>query len=415
MTPETPPASLTAERVALEKCHDSQAECPNCGGQGLEIFYQLARIPVHSCLLVDQRTAALEFPTHDLRLGYCRRCGFITNTVFDPTVHNYSQQYEETQGFSPTFSRFARSLAQRLVEQHHLRGKTVLEIGCGKGEFLVLLCELGAARGIGIDPSYIPERTRSQAAARIEFIRDFYGPQYAHLTADFVCCRHTLEHIAPTGEFVRALRASLDGRPETVVFFELPETLRILREGAFWDIYYEHCSYFTPGSLARLFRAAGFDVSALELAYDDQYILLTATPAPQPTAARLELEDDLQATHQALADFARRCGERLARWRSYLSQAADEGRRVVLWGSGSKAVAFLTTLGVRDEIEYVVDINPHKHGCYLPVSGQRIVGPEFLREYRPDAVIVMNPIYCDEIGAMLGELGLRVELLSVND
>ena len=68
-------------------------------------------------------------------------------------------------------------------------------------------------------------------------------------------CRHTLEHIAPTGRFLRTIRNVIGDRSDTVVLFELPDAVRILREGAFWDINYEHCSYFSPGSLSRLFRA----------------------------------------------------------------------------------------------------------------------------------------------------------------
>ena len=44
------------------------------------------------------------------------------------------------------------------------------------------------------------------------------------------------------------------------MFFELPDVMRELCEGAFWDLYYEHCTYFSCGSLARLFRATGFEV-----------------------------------------------------------------------------------------------------------------------------------------------------------
>src|SRR3712207_6943984 len=40
---------------------------------------------------------------------------------------------------------------------------------------------------------------------------------------------------------------SVGERPHTVVAIEVPDTLRVLTEGAFWDLYYEHCSYFTPG------------------------------------------------------------------------------------------------------------------------------------------------------------------------
>jgi hypothetical protein len=61
----------------------------------------------------------------------------------------------------------------------------------------------------------------------------------------------TLEHIAPTGDFVGAVRRAVGDDPQTVVFFQVPDVIRILKEQAFWDIYYEHCNYFSAGSLAR--------------------------------------------------------------------------------------------------------------------------------------------------------------------
>ena len=49
----------------------------------------------------------------------------------------------------------------------------------------------------------------------------------------------------------------------------------------------------------------------------------------------------------------------------------------------------------------MVDINPHKHGKYLAGSGHQIVGPDALVEIKPDVVVVMNPIYVEEIRADL--------------
>ena len=88
-------------------------------------------------------------------------------------------------------------------------GKTALEIGCGKGEFLVALCERTGCAGIGIDPGYRPERTHSSAASRLTFIQDFYGPQYSDLKADYVCCRHTLEHIDDVLGFMQLVREAI--------------------------------------------------------------------------------------------------------------------------------------------------------------------------------------------------------------
>jgi len=169
--------------------------CHTCGGEDLSIFYSVERIPVHSCLLMSSYEEAVRYPTGNLHLAYCKSCGFIQNIAFDPSVHEYSTRYEETQGFSPTFNRFAGNLVEDLVAKHELVGKHVMEIGCGKGEFLVRLCEVGNNHGIGIDPGYVPERTTSDAASRIRFIQDFYNESHSELPTDFIACRHTLEHI----------------------------------------------------------------------------------------------------------------------------------------------------------------------------------------------------------------------------
>ena len=388
------------------------AGCAACCGRGLHAFYSLSGIPVHSCLLVGSRAEALAFPTGDLELAFCGHCGFIGNRRFDPSVHDYSPDYEETQGFSPRFRRFLDELADDQVRRHGLQNKTVLEIGCGKGEFLVALCERGAARGIGIDPAYRPERTASPAAARLTFIQDFYRPTHASLPADHIVCRHTLEHLRDVLAFLRLVRRGLDDRPPGVtLFFELPDMERILVERAFWDIYYEHCSYFTQGSLARLFRRAGFEVLRVWKGYDGQYLMLEARPAdeatPQPPA---DEDDELERTRQQVLRFESDIQDQLASLRAQVEGWRRAGRTAVLWGSGSKATGYLTTLGLREEIAAVVDINPHKHGKFVAGTGHEIVAPASLADLRPDVVVVMNPVYREEIGAELGRMGLAPEL-----
>ena len=277
--------------------------CPSCGARGLAVFHEQSEIPVHSVRLVDTYEEARDFPRGALRLGFCERCGFITNTAYDPGPQDYAVAYEETQGFSPRFRQFSRDLAARWVEQYDLRGKHVLEIGSGKGEFLVDMCELGVAGGVGIDPSYVDGRLTSPAARRITFLNEYYSDAHAPLTGDAVVCRHTLEHIHATGELVRTVKRSLAGRDGTVVLFELPDVLRVLHEVAFWDVYYEHCSYFTPGSLARLFRLNGFDVLNLELDYDGQYILIECRQSDGIPSGPLPLEEDPAEVADAVRGF----------------------------------------------------------------------------------------------------------------
>ena len=118
-----------------------------------------------------------------------------------------------------------------------------------------------------------------------------------------------------------------------------------------------------------------------------------------------------------MRELARGFSERVQRsqdiWRERVRRSHHEGRGVVLWGGGSKAVSFLTTLGLGAEVQAAVDINPYKQGKFTPGTAHPVIGPEALRHLRPGTVIVMNPIYVPEVRTMLDSLGLAPELLSL--
>jgi len=389
--------------------------CPNCTHSALEPFYEVHNIPVHSVLLIRDQKKARTFPRGDLHLAVCTHCGFITNTAFDASLLQYSHAYEETQGFSPTFSAFHRRLAQMLIRRHHLYNKRIIEIGCGKGEFLTLLCEEGNNEGIGFDPAYVPGRIPPPERGKVTFIEDFYSQKYASFTADFICCKMTLEHIPHTAHFLRTVRQAIGNALNTRVFFQIPETLRILKEEAFWDLYYEHCSYFSPVSLRYLFESQGFQVADLWTDYDDQYLMIDALPSPPPYPEATVQPEELRQLLHAVQVFRQHIPDKLHQWRDWLASMRQQEKKIMLWGGGSKAVAFLTTLGLTDEVMGAVDINPFKRNTFLPGSGHQVYSPDDLPLLKPDVVLVMNPIYTSEIKQMLQEKGLHPVLQPVTE
>ncbi|MCU1260359.1 MAG: C-methyltransferase [Bryobacterales bacterium] len=377
------------------------------------MFYQVDAVPAHSVLQMPSREIAVHYPKGRIALGFCSRCGFIFNTAFDPGLNEYSTNYEETQGYSGTFNVFHRDLAAELIERHNLRSKTIIEIGCGKGDFLSLICSLGSNRGIGFDPAFVPERRRDQAGD-VTFIQDFYSEKYAEYQGDLICCKMTLEHIPETATFVSMVRRSLGGFRDVTVFFQVPDTVRVLSESAFWDIYYEHCSYFSAASLSWLFRDCGFSVTRVATGYDGQYLMIEGQPISSEAPRSSVIAESAISELRSLVDaFSSQVRETRSRWHDTLREMHAAGKRVVLWGGGSKAVAFLTTIGIEKEIEYTVDINPFRQGMFMAGTGQEIVAPEFLRDYRPDAVVLMNPIYEQEVRANLCKLALKPELMMI--
>ena len=391
----------------------SKAPCPNCRSLGLVSFYESNRVPVHSVLLHRSRAEAIEYPRGDISLGFCKVCGFITNVEFDPGLQNYlTHNYEATQAFSDTFNSFHQNLALRLISQYKLHGKKIIEIGCGQGEFLDLLCNLGENHGIGFDPAYRDGQARNPENGRVVIVKDYYSEKYAsQYHADFICCKMTLEHIHDPYKLVSLLSSSTRNLPDTIIFFQVPNAQLILRDLAFWDIYYEHCSYFSLGSLSYLFQSCGFEVMNTSIEYDDQYLTIEARPRKTQGGYTPKNEDYLPVLEQDLSFFQANYQETISTWRQRILKLSKSGKKVVLWGGGSKAVAFLHTLQLHKEIEFVIDINPNKNGTFIAGTGQKIVSPAHLNLYKPDMVIVMNPVYKAEVQRILGKMEIFPEVV----
>jgi 2-polyprenyl-3-methyl-5-hydroxy-6-metoxy-1,4-benzoquinol methylase len=391
----------------------SEQACPVCAFPDLEIFFEMLNVPVYCNLLWPEQQAARNCPRGDIKLAFCPQCGFITNVAFDPARLEYSQDYENSLHCSPRFQDYAQSLATRLLERHNLYDKDIIEIGCGKGDFLLLLCELGNNRGVGFDPSYVPQTDPRQAKEQVKFIQDFYSQRYANYQGDLVCCRHTLEHIQNPKDLLKPLRQAIGDRLNTAVFFEVPNALHTFRHLAIWDIIYEHCCYFTPLSLAHTFSFCGFRISELSEEFDGQFIGLEALPDQGEADSIDRQRSEVEQLAGDVNAFATNFKQKVETWSSELKQIADKGQRAVVWGAGSKGVTFLNVLNIQTPIEYVVDINPRKQGMYVAGTGQQIVSPQFLENYQPDVVLVMNPIYQSEIQQLTQSLGLNIEFMCV--
>jgi SAM-dependent methyltransferase len=383
-------------------------ECGACGSTAMEPFFAIHRIPLSSCALFETREAAVTFGKGDLELAVCHDCGFIQNRLFEHELVDYTIPYEESQAFSPRFLTFQEELVAELGAAHDLAGKTILEIGCGKGAFLEAMCRTWGARGVGVDPA--GDFSRVMPDVDMVLFRETFDGSREGLTGDLICCRHTLEHISEVGAFVGHVAEALRRTPGSVGFFELPDTRRILEEGAFWDVYYEHCSYFTADSLARLFRSKGLTVTRLELGFDDQYLLLDAQDGPDSRAPKAGA---VEATVEMCRAFGESAHREITRWQEIISELSNRDQRVVLWGAGSKSVGFLSALGHDEAIEAVVDVNPFKQHSFLPGSAHEIVAPEALGEIEPDLILVMNPVYADEISDMVGRLGVHPQIESL--
>ena len=184
-----------------------------------------------------------------------------------------------------------------------------------------------------------------------------------------------------------------------------------LRDLGIWDIIYEHPSFFSMCSLANLLSKCGFKIMDLYESYNRQFLSVEAKLLRDKTSLLPKFTNRVDTIAESVSVFAEGFRNKVAYWHHALEELAGDNKRIVVWGAGSKGVTFLNILSAKNQIEYVVDINPRKHYRFVSGTGQKIVPPDFLQEYHPDVLIVMNSIYKDEIGSMVSKLGLNPRFL----
>jgi SAM-dependent methyltransferase len=371
----------------------------------MEPLADLGRVPVHSGVTFDSRQEALASPAAPMELAACQACCHVYNIAFDPALVDYDTDYDNSLHHSRTFQAYTDELTARLAREYHLGGKHIVELGCGKGHFLVDLCRAADARGTGYDRSYAGETSDE----RVEFVRD-YLPFDELPEFDFFVSRHVLEHLAEPIAYLLDLRRACGTRP-VCGYVEVPDAIYDFERSP-WNCHYPHVSYFSATSLSRLAIRAGFGVRRLVRSFEGQYLALeVSVNLPTPNEASFT-GMGLQREREILSAFREDYPEMTRGWRDRLRRTGYG--TCALWGAGAKGLGFLNATDPGTALAAVVDMNPAKAGQFLPQTGHRIISPDELPPLDVDTVVITNPAYRREIQATLLGLGVEAEILSAH-
>lgn len=378
--------------------------CPGCSHEGVSGSYAVPNQPVILNYRFPTAAAAQAVPRADIELLECANCGLIFNAAFDPALVPYDPDYENTQRHSPAFQQYLDQLAGDLINRYDLHGKRILEVGCGKGDFLKLICRLGGNEGRGYDTTY--EGPPYLSDPRIEFKPEYITAPGVRESFDLVISRHVIEHVPAIGAFLKELAAIARAAGDPLILLETPRFEWIAETGSFWDVFYEHCNYFTEGCLRALCEASGLHVLRQDAVFQRQYQILELRTASNRKEAISKTVDTFKL--EAFAMAARKTQKSLLS--KLVAKNAAEGWAI--WGAGAKGVALVNQLEFSPP-SFVIDSNPAKHSCVIPGSGVPIIAPTDARILEARVIVVANPNYLDEIRSQLKVMGFRNSLISL--
>ena len=356
------------------------SDCRLCKASNVKTIYRIENIPVFQNRVYGSESEARKTLTGDIDLAQCQDCGFVFNQEFNQSLVRYDGDYENEQAHSNYFRLYIREIIE-LFKTIYGRSNKIIEIGCGKGFFLDQMRQAGFDM-TGFDPAYDGDNPH--------IIKDYFSEKYKKIRADTIVLRHTLEHIDKPFEFIHKIAKSNGYAGK--IFIEVPCFDWIMNKKAFWDIYYEHCNYFTMQTLRSMFNA-----SQTGKHFKDQYLHLLTDLNDLKSFVKSDQKPNLLKKIPFINE--------LDRYKRFVS-----GKKgVFVWGAGAKGVTFVgLTDSHKQFIKGLVDINPKKQNHYIAKTGHKICGTNILENKEVKNILVMNENYLKEIEKMISKPGIRL-------
>jgi len=271
--------------------------------------------------------------TVDLKIQECLRCGLVQHS-HPPVV--YYRDVIRAIAFSEEMGQFRLKQLSEWIEKFNLQDKQVLEVGCGKGEYLDLLIRSGARYVKGIEHAFPSVEEARQRGFDVQ--QAYLSPAYTNpwdQTFDAFAIFSFMEHWPDLNGSLCALQGILNEKAYGLI--EVPNFEFILANGLYSEFTTDHIFYFDRQTLKLALELNGFEVLSIEPIWHD-YILSAQVIRRKPLNADIFTKKQEQIV-RSLDQFVGRF----------------EPEDIVVWGAGHQSLAVMSLAGLQNKVSHVVD------------------------------------------------------------
>ena len=385
--------------------------CRFCRAPLRATFVDLGSTPLANSYLAADELGAAE-PTFPLHARLCSACRLVqVDDVAAP--EKIFGHYVYFSSYSTSWVEHARRFATMAKERWGLGNESlVIEVASNDGYLLKHFVDMKVPV-LGIEPAAnVAEVAR---AAGVATDVSFFGRATAErlrdegCEADLIVGNNVFAHVPDINDFVAGFAVLL--KPDGVVSLEFPHLLKLIEQTQFDTIYHEHFSYLSLYTTEKILTAHGlrvFDVTELPTHGGSLRVMAArvSSKVHAESAGLTKVRRDEAASgidSDALyAGFEVKVRALRTAFVDFLHHAKADGKTVAAYGAAAKGNTLLNYSGVgANLIDYVVDLNPHKQGCFLPGSRLPIYPPSRLSETKPDHVLILPWNLKDEIMAQI--------------
>ena len=386
--------------------------CRFCKTQLKHVFIDLQNSPASNSFLKEEELNEPEtfFP---LKVYTCSNCFLVQIDEYKKSDAIFNSDYVYFSSYSQSWLAHAKSYTQLMTDRFALNTNSlVIEIASNDGYLLQYFNENKIAV-LGIEPTANTAEVATQKG--IATVVDFFGVRLAtslisqNKKADLLLGNNVLAHVPDINDFVGGMKIIL--KDQGVITMEFPHLMQLVDNNQFDTIYHEHFSYLSFYTVKQIFESQGlemFDVQ--EIPTHGGSLRIYAKHKEDITKHISENVEALLNKEKAKGinnleyykNFTQKALTVKMNLTEFLIQQKRAGKLVAAYGAAAKGNTLLNYCGIKkDMIDFVVDANPHKQNKFLPASHIPVVDEQYLKNKKPDFVLILPWNLKEEITAQL--------------